>query len=76
MLLLDSDSLVLADPYPFLRSHFSDYTAVCVHDLTAGPLMLVNGGTWYIHGAQARSGRLSSTLPFLALPSIITVPIM
>lgn len=43
VLLLDSDSMVLADPYPYFRSHLSAYTALCTHDLTAWPHMLVNG---------------------------------
>ena len=47
VLLLDSDSLVLADPYPGLRSHLAAYAAIGLHDQSAGPAINVNGGTWY-----------------------------
>ena len=52
VLLLDSDSMVLADPYPLVRRHLQGYTALCLHDITARPLMTVNGGTWYVRGAS------------------------
>ena len=51
VLLLDSDSLVLADPYPALRSHLAAYAAIGLHDQSAGPAINVNGGTWYLRGA-------------------------
>ena len=35
VLLLDSDSMVLADPYPLVRRHLQGYTALCLHDITA-----------------------------------------
>ena len=54
VLMLDSDSLVLADPYPLIRAHLAEYTALCLHDISARPLMAVNGGTWYVHGAAPR----------------------
>ena len=52
VLLLDSDSMVLADPYPLVRRHLQGYTALCLHDITARPFMAVNGGTWYVRGAS------------------------
>lgn len=52
VLLLDSDSMVLADPYPLVRRHLQGYTALCLHDITARPMMTANGGTWYVRGAS------------------------
>ena len=51
VLMLDSDSLVLADPYPLIRAHLGAYAALCLHDISARPAMAVNGGTWYVRGA-------------------------
>ena len=39
VLLLDSDSLVLADPAPLVRAHLAGYTALCLHDLSARQLV-------------------------------------
>lgn len=52
VLMLDSDSLVLADPYPLIRTHLPTVVALCLSDETAGPHMRVNGGTWYVQNAR------------------------
>ncbi|KAL1499872.1 hypothetical protein AB1Y20_012555 [Prymnesium parvum] len=44
-LLLDSDSVVFANP------SLSAYAVLCLHDATAWPHMRVNGGTWYFKRA-------------------------
>ena len=72
VLLLDSDSLVLADPYPALRSHFAAYAAIGLHDQSAGPAINVNGGTWYLRGAPGGpepSIMSASTAPSPTVPN-------
>ena len=53
VLLLDSDSIVLANPYPLIRRHLGEYAAIGLEDLSAWPQMTVNGGTWYLRAAPA-----------------------
>ena len=62
VLLLDSDSMVLADPYPLVRRHLDGqgYTALCLHDITArqhgqsanGPINTNTNGEWLMDKGQ------------------------
>ena len=61
VLLLDSDSIVLADPYPHIRRHLAEYALLCLSDVTAWPHMMVNGGTWYFQNVL-RGGRVHQML--------------
>ena len=47
VLLLDSDSLVLANPYPLIEQHLDRVSAIGMEDISAWPQMTLNGGTWY-----------------------------
>ena len=47
VLLLDSDSLVLANPYPFFHKQLGAVSAIGLEDVSAWPQMTLNGGTWY-----------------------------
>ena len=42
VLLLEADMIVLREPYSLLRRHFSDYAALSLHDLGAGPFTQVS----------------------------------
>ena len=57
VLVLDSDSIVLTNPYPLLRALAHEVRplglAVGVEDVGAWPDMSINGGTWYL---SARPG--------------------
>ena len=57
VLVLDSDSIVLTNPYPLLRALAHEVhplgLAVGVEDVGAWPDMSINGGTWYL---SARPG--------------------
>ena len=47
VMLLDSDSLVFANPYPLIHAHLSEFAAIGLGDVSAWPQMQLNGGTWY-----------------------------
>ena len=65
VLLLDSDSLVLANPFLLINTHLSAVAAIGLEDISAWPQLCLNGGTWYfrarpngpVHMAMRSVGR-------------------
>ena len=60
VLILDSDSLVFADPFPLIRAHLGSLNAIGLEDVSAWPQLGLNGGTWYFRAK--RQGPLHSAL--------------
>ena len=57
-LLLDSDTMVLANPYPLLRQlrrTVGTGVAIGLEDASAWPVNMVNGGTWYLSASPRGS---------------------
>ena len=65
VLLLDSDSLVFANPFPLIAAHLGSLNAIGLEDVSAWPQLGLNGGTWYfrarphgpVHSALRAVGR-------------------